>query len=123
MSRPAADAAPPLTRLSDEDALVRQSVREFAQTAVTPLVHGMDASGEIPRHLIDQCFALGIMGIEVPEAQGGAGGTFFQSIIAVEELARVDPAVAVLGLLALTIVVLAVAARKARQLEINYSTD
>jgi alkylation response protein AidB-like acyl-CoA dehydrogenase len=94
--RSAAAATPPLTRLSDDDALVRQSVREFARTAVAPLVGSMDAAGAIPRGLIDQCFALGIMGIEVPEAQGGAGGTFFQSIIAVEELARVDPALAVL---------------------------
>src|SRR5690348_12914356 len=91
-----ADGTPPLTRLPDEDALVRDTVRAFAAELVAPLVREMDASGAIPRALIDRLFALGVMGVEISEAHGGPGGTFFQSILAVEELARVDPSVALL---------------------------
>jgi alkylation response protein AidB-like acyl-CoA dehydrogenase len=97
MSPPAADTAPPpLTDLLDDERLLQQSVSEFAVTAVAPLVRRMDADAEIPRTLIDQLFGLGVMGIEIPEPLGGAGGRFFQSVLVVEALARVDPAVAVL---------------------------
>src|SRR5688572_16721086 len=71
-------------------------VREFAEERVRPLVHEMDKEAKIPRALIDQCFELGIMGVEVPEEHGGAGATFFMSILVVEELARVDASLAVL---------------------------
>ena len=91
-----APAAPPLTRLSEEEQLLRGSVRAFAEAEVAPLVRQMDAAAAMPRALIDQLFALGVMGIEVPEAHGGAGGSFMLSILAVEQLSRVDPAVAVL---------------------------
>ncbi len=91
-----APAAPPLTRLSEEEQLLRSSVRAFAEAEVAPLVRQMDAAAAMPRALIDQLFALGVMGIEVPEAHGGAGGSFMLSILAVEQLSRVDPAVAVL---------------------------
>ncbi len=97
MSRPPADAAPPsLTDLADDERLLQQSVSEFAATAIAPLVRRMDTEASIPRSLIDQLFALGVMGIEIPEAFGGAGGRFFHSVLVVEALARVDPAVAVL---------------------------
>ena len=91
-----APAAPPLTRLSEEEQLLRGSVRAFAEAEVAPLVRQMDDAAAMPRALIDQLFALGVMGIEVPEAHGGAGGSFMLSILAVEQLSRVDPAVAVL---------------------------
>ena len=91
-----APAAPPLTRLSEEEQLLRGSVRAFAEAEVAPLVRQMDAAAAMPRALIAQLFALGVMGIEVPEAHGGAGGSFMLSILAVEQLSRVDPAVAVL---------------------------
>ena len=86
----------PLTDLSEDETLFRDQVRQFAEDKVRPLVARMDREAQIPRELIDACFALGIMGIEVPEAQGGAEATFFMSILAVEELARVDASLAVL---------------------------
>jgi short/branched chain acyl-CoA dehydrogenase len=86
----------PLTDLSEEEAMFRDAVREFADARVRPLVHEMDEKATVPRALIDACFELGIMGVEIPEAHGGAGATFFMSILAVEALARVDASVAVL---------------------------
>ena len=88
------DAAPPLTRFSEDEALLRANVRAFAAAEVAPLVREMDAQAHIPRALIDKLVDLGVMAVEIPEQYGGAGGHFFLSIIAVEELARVDPSVA-----------------------------
>ena len=86
----------PLTDLSEDEAMFRDAVRDFAEERVRPLVHKMDEEANIPRALIDALFELGVMGIEIPEAHGGAGATFFMSILAVEALARVDASVAVL---------------------------
>ena len=86
----------PLTDLSEEERMFRDAVRDFAEERVRPLVHQMDEEASIPRALIDALFELGVMGIEIPEAHGGAGATFFMSILAVEALARVDASVAVL---------------------------
>jgi alkylation response protein AidB-like acyl-CoA dehydrogenase len=86
----------PLTDLSEDERMFRDQVRQFAEAEVRPLVRKMDKEAEIPRELIDHCFELGIMGIEIPERFGGAGATFFMSVLAVEELARVDASVAVL---------------------------
>jgi short/branched chain acyl-CoA dehydrogenase len=86
----------PLTDLSDDEAMFRDQVRQFAEEKVRPLVSKMDAEAKMPRELIDACFELGIMGIEIPEAHSGAAATFFMSILAVEELARVDASLAVL---------------------------
>ena len=91
-----ADRLPPLTVLSDDEQLLRASVREFAATEVAPLVRQMDEQAEIPRALIDKLFDLGVMGIEIPETLGGAGGHFFLSVLVVEELSKVDPSVALL---------------------------
>lgn len=87
---------PPLTNLSEEEQLLRANVQIFAKNEISPLVREMDESAAIPRNLIDQLFSLGLMGIEVPEQYGGANGYFFLSILAVEELARVDPSIAVM---------------------------
>lgn len=92
---PATAAAAPLTRLSEDERMLRDSVRAFAEAEIAPLARRMDAEARMPRALIDRLFELGVMGIEIPEHRGGAGGHFFLSILAVEELARVDPAVAV----------------------------
>jgi alkylation response protein AidB-like acyl-CoA dehydrogenase len=91
-----ADAGQPLTALAEDERIFRDSVRDFADAQVRPLVREMDEHAKIPRSLIDQLFNLGVMGIEVPEAYGGAGGRFFHSVLAVEELSRVDPSVGVL---------------------------
>jgi alkylation response protein AidB-like acyl-CoA dehydrogenase len=91
-----ADYAQPLTVLAEDEVLFRDSVREFAEAQVRPLVRDMDEHAKFPKGLIDQLFELGVMGIEVPEAYGGAGGRFFHSVLAVEELSRVDPSVGVL---------------------------
>jgi alkylation response protein AidB-like acyl-CoA dehydrogenase len=86
----------PLTDLSEDETMFREQVRSFAESEVRPLVGQMDKDAQIPRKLIDKCFELGIMGVEIPEQHGGAGATFFMSTLVVEELARVDASVAVL---------------------------
>jgi short-chain 2-methylacyl-CoA dehydrogenase len=86
----------PLTDLSEEERMFRDQVRDFAEERVRPLVRRMDEESKIPRDLIDACFELGIMGVEIPDDLGGAGATFFMSILVVEQLARVDASVAVL---------------------------
>jgi butyryl-CoA dehydrogenase/short/branched chain acyl-CoA dehydrogenase len=86
----------PLTDLSEDEKGFREVVRDFAEEKIRPMVRRMDEESHIPRELIDACFELGVMGVEIPEEYGGAGATFFMSALAVEELARVDPSVAVL---------------------------
>jgi butyryl-CoA dehydrogenase/short/branched chain acyl-CoA dehydrogenase len=88
-------AARPLTSLSEEESLFRQSVREFADKQVRPLSSEMDEAGKMSSDLITQLFDLGLMGIAIPEEYGGQGGTFFNSILAVEELSRADASVGV----------------------------
>ena len=87
--------APPLTVLSEDEQLFRATVRSFAKTEVAPLVREMDEQGAIPQQLVDQLFELGLMAIEIPDSLGGGGAHFFLSVLAVEELARVDPSIAV----------------------------
>ena len=89
-------ANPALTDLSEDERILRDSIREFAEAQVRPLVREMDEHAKIPKALVDKLFDLGVMGIEVPESHGGAGGTFFHSVLAVEELSRVDPSIGVL---------------------------
>src|SRR5512135_2388819 len=86
----------PLTDLSEDEKGFRDVVRDFAEEKVRPLVRKMDEESKIPRELIDACFELGVMGVEIPDQHGGSGATFFMSILVVEELARVDPSLAVL---------------------------
>jgi butyryl-CoA dehydrogenase/short/branched chain acyl-CoA dehydrogenase len=86
----------PLTDLSEDEAMFQDQVRQFAEAEVRPLVAQMDKDAQIPRSIINKCFDLGIMGVEIPEKHGGAGATFFMSVLVVEELARVDASVAVL---------------------------
>jgi alkylation response protein AidB-like acyl-CoA dehydrogenase len=76
--------------------MFRASVREFAEGELRPRVAQMDENGKLDPDLIKQCFKLGLMGIETPEEYGGAGATFFSSILGVEELSRVDASVGVL---------------------------
>jgi alkylation response protein AidB-like acyl-CoA dehydrogenase len=86
----------PLSRLTEDEILFRDSVREFAAREITPRVREMDDRATMPRNLIDRMFELGVMGIEIPDRHGGAGGTFFHAVLAVEALSAVDPAVVVL---------------------------
>ena len=85
-----------LTTLSEEEAMFRDAVREFAESEVAPRVAQMDAAHEIGAELISHLFQLGVMGIEIPECYGGAESSFFTATLVVEELSRVDPSVAVL---------------------------
>jgi alkylation response protein AidB-like acyl-CoA dehydrogenase len=89
-------ARPPLTSLSEDERLFKDSVFQFADREIRPLVRDMDEHASVPRHLIDALFALGVMGIEVPEPHGGAGASFFHSVLAVESLSQVDPSIGVL---------------------------
>ncbi|MEQ1759476.1 MAG: acyl-CoA dehydrogenase [Vicinamibacterales bacterium] len=87
---------PALTQLSEDETLFRNAVFEFADREIRPHVREMDEQARVPKALIDKLFALGVMGIEVPESLGGAGATFFHSVLAVEALSCVDPAIGVL---------------------------
>jgi butyryl-CoA dehydrogenase/short/branched chain acyl-CoA dehydrogenase len=86
----------PLTRLSEEEELFRSTVAQFAKEKIEPLVRQMDAAQQLSPSLVPQLFQLGLMGIEIPETFGGAGGSFFDAILAIEAISAVDPAVAVL---------------------------
>ena len=83
-----------LTVLSEDEELFRQTVKEFAEQEVAPHVKEMDEAGKFRPDLIARFFELGLMGIEVPEQWGGAGGSFFLNVLAIEELARVDASAA-----------------------------
>ena len=96
MTEDTAEFTHPLTILAEDERIFRDSVRDFAEARVRPLVREMDEHAKFSRSLIEQLFDLGVMGIEVPETYGGAGGRFFHSVLAVEELSRVDPSVGVL---------------------------
>lgn len=96
MSTPNQDARPALTFLTEEEQMFQQTVREFALAEVAPRAAAMDAEQKFDPALIRQLFDLGLMGIEIPERFGGAESTFFTSVLVVEELSRIDPAVAVL---------------------------
>jgi alkylation response protein AidB-like acyl-CoA dehydrogenase len=91
------DVHPPaLSLLTEDEQMFRDAVRDFAESEVGPLVHQMDQQAEYEPSLIGKFSELGLMGIDIPEQYGGAGGTFFMSILAVEELARVDASASVL---------------------------
>jgi alkylation response protein AidB-like acyl-CoA dehydrogenase len=96
ISAPVVPLPQPLVALSDDEILFRDNVRQFADQALRPKVREMDEKGVFERELIDQFFHLGLMGIEVPEQYGGAGGSFFEAILAVEEISRVDASAGVI---------------------------
>src|SRR3954463_9922238 len=86
----------PLVALTDDEQLFRDNIRQFADEKVRPLVREMDEAQVFDKDLIRQFFELGLMGIEIPEQFGGGGGTFFEAILAVEEISRVDASAGVL---------------------------
>jgi alkylation response protein AidB-like acyl-CoA dehydrogenase len=86
----------PLTRLTDEEILFRDNIRQFADDKIRPLAKEMDEKGVFDTELLRQFFHLGLMGIEIPEQYGGGGARFFEAILAVEELSRVDASAGVI---------------------------
>jgi alkylation response protein AidB-like acyl-CoA dehydrogenase len=90
ISAPLAPAPQPLVALTEDEVLFRDNVRQFADQSLRPKVREMDEKGVFDHALIEEFFRLGLMGIEVPEQYGGAGGKFFEAILAVEEISRVD---------------------------------
>ena len=85
-----------LAQLSEQERLLQTSIRDFARDRIAPLVRHMDDSAHMDAGLIKELFDLGLMGIEIPEQYGGTGGTFFDSILAVEALSQTDPSVGVM---------------------------
>jgi butyryl-CoA dehydrogenase/short/branched chain acyl-CoA dehydrogenase len=86
----------PLVALTEDEQLFRDSVRQFADETIRPKVHEMDEKGVFAHSILEQFFQLGLMGIEIPEQYGGAGGKFFDAILAVEEVSRVDASAGVI---------------------------
>src|SRR5437867_4448788 len=86
----------PLTTFAEDEILFRDNIRQFAEDKVRPLVKEMDEKGVFDHDLIQQFFQLGLMGIEIPEQYGGGGGKFFEAILAVEEMSRVDASAGVI---------------------------
>ena len=89
-------AGAPVTQLSEDERLFADAVRAFARDEVAPLVRRMDEEQHMDAALVEKMFALGLMGIEIPEQYGGSGGSFFDAVLAVQLLSAVDPAVALL---------------------------
>jgi butyryl-CoA dehydrogenase/short/branched chain acyl-CoA dehydrogenase len=97
MDAPTAETIPtPLSTLTAEEQILQETVRKFARKEIAPLVREMDEAQKMSPKLIARLFDLGLMGIEIPEEYGGVGGSFFSSILAVEEISAVDPAIGVL---------------------------
>ena len=92
----ASEARPAVTSLTEEEGMFREAVRDFAQSAIAPLVSEMDEAQEIDSSLLPMLFELGLMGIEIPEEFGGTDANFFTSVLVVEELSRIDPSVGTL---------------------------
>src|SRR5512140_108866 len=86
----------PLTALTEDEQLFQTTVRRFAREQIRPWVREMDEAGVFRKDLIRQFFEMGLMGIEIPEEYGGQGGSFFQAVLAVEELSAVDPSAGVI---------------------------
>src|SRR5579863_2595972 len=89
-------ASTPLTSLTEDEILFRDNIRQFADDKIRPAVKEMDEKGVFEKDIIHDFFQLGLMGIEVPEQYGGGGGKFFDAILAVEELSRVDASAGVI---------------------------
>jgi alkylation response protein AidB-like acyl-CoA dehydrogenase len=96
MATDTAAARPPLTVLSDEEAMFRDAVAGFAEEEVRPRVQQMEREGKIDPALIRKFFEMGLMGVEVPESLGGADGSLMMVAVAVEEISKIDPAAAIL---------------------------
>jgi len=96
MSTVLTDARPALTMLTEQERMFQEAVRDFATTELAPRAKEMDESQSMDPGIIRQLFELGLMGVEIPEAHGGTGADFFTSVLVVEELSKVDPAIGVI---------------------------
>ncbi len=85
----------PLTQLTEDEQMLKDAAAEFADTVIKPKVHEMDEAAKLDPELIKMFFEMGFMGIEVPEQYNGGGGSFFMSILAIEQISRVDASVGV----------------------------
>ena len=90
------EAARALSELSEDERMFQDSVRQFATDRIAPVARGMDEAQQMDAGLVREMFSLGLMGIVAPEEYGGAGGSFFDAILAVEAISAVDPSVGVL---------------------------
>ena len=86
---------PPLTQLTEDEQMRKEATADFAQSSIAPLVQKMDEQAKLDQSVIDKCFEMGLMGVEIPEKYNGAGGTFMMSIVAIEQLSQVDASVGV----------------------------
>jgi butyryl-CoA dehydrogenase/short/branched chain acyl-CoA dehydrogenase len=86
---------PPITRLTEDEQMFCEAIRDFAEEQIKPHVQEMDQKGQFKKELLDQFFELGLMGIEIPEEYGGTGGSFMMATLAIEELAKVDASAAI----------------------------
>jgi alkylation response protein AidB-like acyl-CoA dehydrogenase len=86
----------PITSLTPDEQILRDTVRRFAQEQIAPLVGEMDEKQKLEPGILRQLFEMGLMGIEIPEQYGGFGGSFMSAILAVEEISAVDPAIGVI---------------------------
>lgn len=81
---------PPLTQLNEDEQMLQDAAAEFAESVIRPKVDEMEEAARLDPDLISQFFEMGFMGIEIPEKYQGGGGTFFMSIVAIEQISRVD---------------------------------
>lgn len=84
------NAIPPVTQLTEDEQMLRDAASDFAKSSIAPLVHEMDAEAKLNPGLVKEFFEMGLMGIEIPEQYAGAGGTFMMSIVAIEQISKVD---------------------------------
>lgn len=85
----------PLTHLTEDESMLRDAAADFAKSVIAPKVHEMEKNAKLDKDIIKQFFEMGLMGIDIPEEYGGAGGTFMMSILAIEEISKVDASVGV----------------------------
>jgi alkylation response protein AidB-like acyl-CoA dehydrogenase len=120
MSTVLTDIHPALTTLSDQERMFQEAVRDFATSEIAPRIMTMDEAQQMDRGLVDQLFELGVMGVEIPETYGGTGADFFTSVLVVEELSKVDPAMGVLADVQNTLVINAILRWGSDELKARY---
>src|SRR6056297_3865294 len=80
----------PLTQLTEDEQMLKEAAADFAESVIKPKVQEMDEQAKLDPDLVQQFFDMGLMGIEVPEKYRGGGGSFFMSIVAIEEISKLD---------------------------------